>query len=56
MKALNRDTTIANRLPEAFSEPSNAESEGLGLLSTTKLFLSLFSPPLCLCGKLFFKA
>ena len=43
MKEFNRETTIANRMPEAFSDPSSAETEDLGALSTTRLFLLLFS-------------
>src|SRR5579863_10118902 len=50
MKALNRETTIANRIPTALSEPSSAGRSARGGASTTKFFLPFFSVTQCLRG------
>src|SRR6202167_4620307 len=42
MNALNRETTIAKRLPEALSVPSSAGKSGRGRGSTIKSFLCFF--------------
>jgi hypothetical protein len=42
MNALNRETTMAKRLPAALSEPSSARSSVSGGTSATKSCLSFF--------------
>jgi hypothetical protein len=42
MNALNRETTMAKRLPAALSEPSSARRSGSGGTSATKSCLSFF--------------
>jgi hypothetical protein len=50
MNALNRETIIAKRFPEAFSAPSSAGRLGAGGGSTAKPFLCFFSVTPCLRG------
>src|SRR5580704_19225863 len=49
MKALNRETTIAKRLPEALNDPSSAERPDSG--GAFSPFLSFFSVTQCLRGR-----